>query len=146
VESDGLCSLAKGELLLDPTNEYRLTKGDPLEALEFAVNFRIAGGDMSTGEVGVALFEEDRETFRFALNGVEPRISITGSGSSFPVPENVRLAQYHQLRIVKWDGTALCYFDDVYLGEFPVTNAKTKAAIFCKGIGAAFEMVRLTAL
>ncbi len=145
VDGDGTYRLEDGELLLDSTDDYLITKGNALEKVEFAVNLRLID-DRSTGEIALSLFEEDREVLRYAITGSGPHITITGAGSPLPLPANVSLAQYHQLRIVKSGGHALCYFDDVCLGEFPVAIEKTTAGIFCKGTRAAIEMVRLTSL
>jgi hypothetical protein len=82
----------------------------------------------------------------YAITDRDPHITISGSESPLPLPANVSLTQYHQLRIVKSGGQALCYFDDVCLGEFAVTKSKTTAGIFCKAKSVRIEMARLTSL
>jgi hypothetical protein len=63
---------------------------------------------------------------------------------SFPIGEGADLRQYCQLRIVKTNKSAFCYFDALLVGEFPLGPDPVRAAVYASGVPVAVEMVRST--
>lgn len=143
IDGERKCSIANGELVLEPERKCMLRKGPALSRCEFAVNFRTVQSS-TLGEFGLVL-ENVGEAFRLGID-CENRIVMAGGTTSerFPLPENFDLAQYHQLRIIKAGGETLCYIDDVCLGEFRVSPGETRSAVYTSGAAVAIEMIRLT--
>lgn len=136
--------IVNGELILKPERGCMLRKGPALACLEFAANLRSMRSS-AIGEFGLVLENGSGEAFRFGID-CEKRCMITPGETSerFPLPENFELTQYHQLRIIKTGGGALCYIDDVCIGEFRVPLAETRAAVYTSGAAVGIEMIRLT--
>ena len=137
--------IGNGEMMTE--GSLLLQKGRPLESFEIAANVRTIETNPTSGEVGLVITDESGEMFRFVIDPLTSSFTIEGNErSSIPVPDEVELSQYHQLRIVKLGEIALLYFDDACLGEYPIMSGRATAAVMSEGVAATVEMVRLTSL
>jgi GH43 family beta-xylosidase len=144
IDGGGARNIANRELVLEPVPNCLLRKGPAFSRLEVAANFRSVQNS-AAGEYGLVLDDDDGEAFKLAIDREQRSVVAAGKTSErFPLPENFELAEYHQLRIIKTGGGALCYIDDVCIGEFPVTPAETRAAVYAYGVPIAIEMIRVT--
>jgi GH43 family beta-xylosidase len=144
IDGEGIRNIANGELVLEPERKCMLRNGPALTRLELAANFRNAGSSAS-GEFGLVLDDNSGEAFRLGIDCENRSVIAAGETSErSPLPEDLELGQYHQLRIIKAGGSALCYVDDVCIGDFPVTPAETRTAVYASGTAVGIEMVRLT--
>jgi hypothetical protein len=144
IDSEGTRHIANGELVLECARRCMLRKGPALTRLEFAVNFRSVQTS-TVGEFGLVLENGTDEAFRLGIDRENRTVIAAGQTSErFPLPQDFDLAQYHQLRIIKAGGDALCYIDDVCLGKFPVPPGETRAAVYTSGATVGIEMIRVT--
>ena len=143
---DGECTrnIANGELVLDCSRRCMLRKGPMFIRLEFAVNFRSLQSG-AVGEFGLVLENGTDEAFRLGIDRENRSLTAAGHTSErLPLPQDFDLAQYHQLRIIKAGGDALCYIDDLCLGKFPMSPGETRAAVYTSGAAVGIEMIRVT--
>jgi hypothetical protein len=146
-EIDGIAThqIGEGELILDSETGCALKKGPALSDLEIAANFRTIDDAPADGQFGLMLLHNDEVAFRLAVDSGHWGISV-GNGKDLQIPNRIDFHQYHQLRIIKKSGRAICYLDDATIGEFPVPQTNTDAAVFCRGVRVAIEMVRVTSI
>ena len=136
--------IINGELIVDQEDEWAIQKGRPLESFEIAANFRTLEGNPTSGEFGLTLSHQPSGTFTFLVNCSERCLVV--EGAAMPLPQQLVLAQYHQLRILKRKGVAFAYFDDLLIGEFPVDAGDTTVTVSSSGVKLGMEMIRLTSL
>ncbi|HUR99115.1 MAG TPA: glycoside hydrolase family 43 protein [Pyrinomonadaceae bacterium] len=145
VISDVGYRIEDGELLLDSAGEFQARRHWPDASCEFAANFRVMGALEGTCEYGLLIEDGESALVRLSVDWGTSRIRINGE-SVRVAPGNAVLEKYHQLRIIKTGGRALCYFDDALLHDFPVEDTQTHCSVFCGGTGLGIEMVRITTL
>lgn len=143
IAGDANHAIENGALRIDP-GSFQIEKHPPLAACEFAANFRLLDGT-AAGEFGLILRNGSNEAVRFAIDCEAQNLKID-STSARALPDQVVLSQYHQLRIIKASSLALCYFDDVLVETVKCSSEPTTAAVFCKDVRLAIEMIRLTAI
>ena len=124
-------------------NRYILTKGGSFNSSEFAANLRLPD-DKARARYGLILTAGDDE-FPFEVDP-EHRAIVIADTAPIPLPDNIDLSSFHQLRALKIGGQVLCYLDDALLGEFRFRTAATSSSIFCDLGTVAVEMIRLTRL
>ncbi|MEP6703944.1 MAG: glycoside hydrolase family 43 protein [Acidobacteriota bacterium] len=134
-----------GELRLEAADDFLIEKLWPVRSLEFAANLRVLDSEASTGEFGLSLRDDASEVLRFTIERKTSGMRINGERVR-PLPADLVLGKYHQLRIIKNKGHALCYFDDALVHDFEVSDSLTQPAVFCEGVQLAIEMVRLTVI
>ncbi|HEX6125792.1 MAG TPA: hypothetical protein VFZ23_10520, partial [Pyrinomonadaceae bacterium] len=99
------------------------------------------------GEFRISLIAQGGDAFHVSVSEERSSLEIGGLAvRSFPLPANLDLTQYHQVRIMKLGGHAICYFDDAHMGDFTVTEGPVRASIAGGGSLIAIEMIRLTAV
>ena len=131
-----------GEMVVEPDGESRLTKSGPFAAFELAANFRFVDDATSDGRYGLLLASAGIE-FKLSLDRRAQQIFVNGE-YTFDLPAGAELQDFHQLRILKLRERALCYFDDVLIGEFTVSEHEASPHVFCDGSRVAIEMIRVT--
>jgi len=133
-----------GELLIEAATALEMSKHRPLSRLEFAANFKVVA-DQRTGEFGLILRPGKNAELRFSIDLSTMSITVN-TESAFKLPVQVALDEYHQLRIVKSDTQAFCYFDDILVQQLDVDDVPTTASVFCGQVSIAIEIIRLTAI
>jgi hypothetical protein len=88
------------------------------------------------------LDDENKDVFHLDLDRTSSSLAI--NDTRHQLPAETMLTDHHQFRILKLEGMALCYFDDVLLGEFEVRSGPLSPAV--TGSRFAIEMVRLTVI
>lgn len=142
---DGRYRVAAGELVLDSEGRYLLQKGRPMCSIESAVNIRTLDSQPVGGGYGLVMrLEDGSEAGRFTIDVAS--MTANFSTESLPLPPNIDLSEYHQMRIVKIVGHAIIYLDETVIGEIPVTDKPVTCAVIVEGVRAVIEMIRLTAL
>lgn len=145
IEGEARCNIRRGELFIEASNEVLLSKGEAASDVEFVANLRIVEGMSLPNNFGLVALDSDDVVFRLSLDPTSRMIEITGgTTASTPLPDDVQLEQYHQLRFVKWGERVSCFFDDICVGEFPIRDARVRPALFARRGAIAVEMVRLT--
>jgi GH43 family beta-xylosidase len=133
----------QGEALFETAADHLLYKNWRHESFEFATNFRFLDGFGLSGSIGVVLRDAgDKEVFRLIVDRAVGAVLV--NQSTHPLPSELVLSEHHQLRILKLEGSALCYFDDVSLGEFDIPASELLPVIVGRGAPFAVEMVRVT--
>ena len=131
-----------GEMIVEPDGEFRLAKCGPFASLELAANFRFVDDAASDGRYGL-LLKSGSEEFRVTVDRRANEILVDGE-STFNLPAEVDLLDFHQLRVLKLAEKALCYFDDVLVGEFQIDEHAGSPNVFCDSSRVAIEMIRVT--
>ncbi len=146
IETTAPYRIEAGELAFSST-QFALSKGPELHDLEYAVNFRIAAGSSDAGEFAIVMKSSGSETFRLAIDPKTSSLLITGdTREAIPLPKTDDLERYHQLRIIKRGARALCYFDDLFLGEFSIADVAVRSVVSCGSLRVTIEMIRLTVI
>lgn len=146
IECDGPFEQKDAEFVASPIHGMLLRKGPGYQQVELAANFRVVDNENRRGEFGLKLFgDDDEEIFRLSID-LERHSTIAGSGSVHSLPDNFQLGQYHQLRVIKTTGNALCYVDDVLVDQVRVPDVPTSCGVFSEGVHIAIEMVRVTSI
>lgn len=133
-----------GELVVEPEGEFLLTKGGSFDALDFAANFRFVDDGISEGRYGILLNSGAKE-FGLTLDRAASQIRVDGE-LTFDLGPDLNFTDFHQLRVLKLRGQALCYFNDTLIGEFPLDGNKASPHLFCDGARVAIEMIRVTGI
>ncbi|MEO6333824.1 MAG: glycoside hydrolase family 43 protein [Pyrinomonadaceae bacterium] len=134
-----------GELMMEAVEDFLIEKQWPVLALEFAANLRVLDSEGSSGEFGLLLRDAASEVLRFSIERKASSMRINGEQVA-SLPAGLVLDKYHQLRIIKNRGRALCYFDDALVHDFEVLDSPIQPAVFCEGVQLAIEMIRLTVI
>jgi GH43 family beta-xylosidase len=147
----GDCRVENGELFLSNKSEADaiLTKGEPAENFEFAVNLRLTETFGENAAFGfLILNDRNEEVYRFALEG-EARsfyFSIDGDLQKFALPEDFAPENFHQFRLLKLNDKVFLQLEKVDLGAISLGNNEAKIALFCRNSSIALETARLTVL
>jgi len=140
---NGSHCLKGGEILMQSDGRYILRKGGSFNSSEFAANFRLPD-EKARARYGLILTAGGDE-FPFEVDP-EHRAIVIADTAPIPLPDNIDLSRFHQLRALKIGGQVLCYLDDALLGEFRFRMTATSTSIFCDLGTVAVEMIRLTRL
>ena len=141
----GGCRVDHGEALFETQAECRLKRSWRDDSFEFAANIRSVGETPASGTFGLVLHDtQGADILRLIVDRASSALVINDSAR--PLPSEIRLSEHHQLRVLKLGPTALCYFDDVALGEFEVPDSELSPSVVGSGSPFAVEMVRVTAV
>ena len=138
---DGTHCLKNGEVLINSDDKYLLQRSEIFGSCELAANFRLPD-EQARARYGLIL-TAGNDKFRFEVDPERSAVLVADT-APIPLPNNVDLSSFHQLRLVKIEGQVLCYFDNALLGEFSINTDAAAASVFCDRGKVAVEMVRLT--
>ena len=135
--------IENGELFVDAKGEFELKKHRELSSFEFAANLRSSGDDDS-GEFGIVFQDNDGAGILSVLIDSNSHVIINDNAQT--LPEEVSLSSYHQLRVIKYEGRAYCYFDDVLLDIVAIPDTPATASVIGNYVRLGVEMIRLTSI
>jgi GH43 family beta-xylosidase len=145
------CRVENGELFLSNKNrrEAILSKGEPAERFEFAVNIRLAdilGENAASGFL--LLNEKNEEIERLTFEGEAGNFYLSAENLSqnFSLPKSFAPENLHQFRFLKLNEKTFLQLEENDLGEISLTSGAAKIAFFCRNSVIVLEMARLTIL
>jgi hypothetical protein len=145
INSDLGYRIDDGEILFESRGQVLMRKHPALASCEFAVNFRLIETDSIAGEFGLSLRNGEHEILRYAVD-CENSVLRTNADVVRTLPGELSHHDYHQLRIIRHEGSSLCYFDDMLVAEVATPPGPANSFIFGEGVQPAIEMIRLTAI
>jgi GH43 family beta-xylosidase len=149
--AEGTCRVEDQRLVFSNPAEKNaaLLKGEAAANFEFAANLRLVEPPAAGSAFGFALLSTaGAELARLSIVETGGIFHLTDERNSFAfaLPQNFRIAEFHQFRLLKFGETLLLQLEGIDLGEIPVSGEAIKIALFCRRATIALDMVRLTVL
>ncbi len=138
-------NIENGELRMESIADFRARRYWAADSFEFAANLRFLDTEGTTGDFGLLLGDAASDFMRFAVDRATSSLQVNGE-SIGQLPHDLAIGKYHQLRIIRTGGRALCYLDDALLRAFPATDSPTHCSVFCTRAQLGIEMVRITTI
>jgi GH43 family beta-xylosidase len=147
IRGDGSFQIIGSELSLKSDGKTVITRGDKHQNYEFAVNIRIAEVLAEQECFGLILMGEDDQIFqRYIVRRSNSGFYLDTGDSKITLPNGFNPTNYHQFRFLKIGERIVLQLEDKELLEMPVTDTRSRVAIFCENAVVALDMVRLTVL
>ena len=128
VSADCSYYIEGGEFLMESAENFQARRSWSASCIEFAANLRVLDGGDTAGEFGLLL--ENGASYTVQLTVDANNSSLRINNQTIRQADDPDLEKYHQLRIIKTGGRALCYFDDVLVDDVPSADPVTHCSVF----------------